>query len=117
MDYKPGDLTKGAARSVIRKGLDAVDAQKEWWELPLPGQLLQLAHFREDLRRFNLYDTEQPTNGAGAAVLAEPPPHRTYDGSQTDPDSPAMGKTGTRFGRNVPLEATYPTEQSMLEIG
>jgi hypothetical protein len=26
-----------------------------------------------------------------------------------------MGKTGTRFGRNVPIEATYPEEQSMLD--
>jgi hypothetical protein len=91
-----------------------VDRYTDWWELPLPGQLLQLAHSREDLRRFNLYDTEQPENGSGVAVTSEPPAYRTYDGSQTDPTSPAMGKTGTRFGRNVPLDVTYPEEQSML---
>src|SRR5437899_1266190 len=99
MPYKPGDLTKGvgeatkgAARRVLRTGLDVVDRGKEWWELPLPAQLLQLAHFREDLRRFNLYDTEVPENGAGASAVAEPPPYRTYDGAQTDPSNPDMGK-------------------------
>ncbi len=115
MPYKPGDLTKGAARRVLRTGLDVVDRQVDWWQLPLPAQLLQLAHFREDLRRFNLYDTERPENGSGVAVTSEPPPYRTYDGSQTDPSQPAMGKTGTRFGRNVPPEITYPEEQSMLD--
>jgi hypothetical protein len=115
MPYKPGDLTKGAARRVVRSGLDAVDRVADWWELPLPGQLLQLAHFREDLRRFNLYDTEQVENGGGVAVVAEPPQHRTYDGSQTDPQNPTMGKTGARFGRNMPLETTYPQQQSMLD--
>src|SRR3989440_8582391 len=115
MPYKPGDVTKGVARRVRRTGLDAIDRQANWWELPLPAQLLQLAHFREDLRRFNLYDTEQPENGSGVAVTSEPPKYRTYDGSQTDPGNPAMGKTGSRFGRNVPPDVTYPEEQSMLD--
>src|ERR1700757_2006811 len=104
MPYKPGDLTKGAATRVVRTALDAVDKQKDWWELPLPLQLAQLAHFREDLRRFNLYDTEEPEAGGGTAVVSEPPPYRTYDGASTDPEHPRMGQTGTRFGRNVPPE-------------
>jgi hypothetical protein len=107
-------MSENPVRRVVGAGLDVVGKYTEWWQLPLPGQLLQLAHFREDLRRFNLYDTERPENG-GVAVVAEPPPYRTYDGAQTDPDHPTMGKTGTRFGRNVPLEATYPEEQSMLD--
>jgi Animal haem peroxidase len=115
MPYKPGDITKGVATRVVRAGLDVVDSATDWWELPLPAQLLQLAHFREDLRRFNLYDTEEPENGGGIIVLEEPPPYRTYDGSQTDPDHPRMGQTGRRFGRNVPLDSTYPREQSMLD--
>ncbi len=114
MPYKPGDLTRGAARRAVRTGLDAIDRIADWWELPLPAQLLQLAHFREDLRRFNLYDTEQAENGAGAPA-GDLPEHRTYDGSQTDPHQPAMGRTGTRFGRNVPPEVTLPDEQSMLD--
>jgi hypothetical protein len=107
-------MSDNPVRRVVGAGLDVLNRQKEWWELPLPAQLLQLAHFREDLRRFNLYDTEFVENG-GAAAVAEPPKYRTYDGSQTDPANPSMGKTGSRFGRNVPLEATHPREQSMLD--
>ena len=117
MPYKPGDLTKGVAEKVVRTALDAVDSRVDWWELPLPLQLAQLAHFREDLRRFNLYDTEfVDENGhSGAGAGAELPPYRTYDGAQTDPDNPRMGQTGTRFGRNVPPETTWPQEQSLLD--
>jgi hypothetical protein len=123
MSYKPGDLTKGAAKGAVgvarearRKAFDeAAKRGVHWWQLPLPAQLAALAMFREDLREFNLYDTEFVENGGGVAVTSEPPPHRSYDGSQTDPGNPTMGKTGTRFGRNVPLEGVYPDEQSMLD--
>jgi hypothetical protein len=132
MPYKPGDLTKNVvgtaghaakdlATGARRKVFEEAGKHVSWWELPLPMQLAALAAFREDLREFNLYDTEfTEENGAGgngsaAKVVSEPPPHRTYDGSQTDPDNPRMGMTGTRFGRNMPLEATYPQEQSMLD--
>ncbi|HWF54175.1 MAG TPA: peroxidase family protein [Solirubrobacteraceae bacterium] len=115
MAYKPGDITKGVASRVVRGGLDVVGSATDWWELPLPAQLAQLAHFREDLRRFNLYDTEEVQSDGDIVVLDEPPPYRTYDGSQTDPDHPRMGQTGTRFGRNMPIEATYPQAQSMLD--
>jgi hypothetical protein len=102
--------------SVRRKVFEEVGKHVSWWELPLPAQLAALAGFREDLREFNLYDTEAPENGAGSvATSASPPPYRTYDGSQTDPDHPDMGKTGMRFGRNMPPENTYPQEQSMLD--
>jgi hypothetical protein len=126
MPYKPGDITKGAASKVGGAvGEAATKARRKvfeeaakrgvhWWDLPLPAQLAALSGFREDLRDFNLYDTEAPENG-GVAITAEPPPYRTYDGSQTDPNNPAMGKTGMRFGRNMPLEITYPEEQSMLD--
>ena len=114
MPEGPIDKAKDAATTVARKVLDAVDSRRDWWELPLPAALLQLVHFREDLRRFNLYDTETPANGAEPET-AEPPKYRTYDGSHTDPTSPSMGKTGMRFGRNMPLEATYPQEQSLFD--
>jgi heme peroxidase len=122
MAYNPGDIASkagetalGVARKARRRAFEEANKRGvNWWDLPLPGQLAALALFREDLREFNLYDTETPENG-GVAVTAEPPPYRTYDGAQTDPENPTMGKTGTRFGRNVPLEATYPEEQSMLD--
>ena len=115
MPYKPGDITKGVASRVARGSLDLVDKGADWWELPLPAQLAQLAHFREDLRRFNLYDTEEAEGDGEIAVLSEPPPYRTYDGSQTDPDHPRMGQTGMRFGRNMPIDSTYPHEQGFFD--
>jgi hypothetical protein len=105
----------GAARTVRRKAFEEIGKHKNWWEFPLPAQMAALALFREDLREFNLYDTEAPENGGSAAVVSEPPPYRTYDGSQTDPANPLMGKSGMRFGRNMPPEVTYPQEQSMLD--
>jgi hypothetical protein len=102
--------------SVRRKVFEEVGKHVNWWELPLPAQLAALSGFRDDLREFNLYDTETPENGDGSvATSAPPPPYRTYDGSQTDPSNPDMGKTGMRFGRNMPPELTYPQEQSMLD--
>ncbi len=127
MAYKPGDLTKGAvskaaevtldtARGVRRRVFEeASERGMHWWRLPLPAQLAALAMFREDLRAFNLYDTETPANGASSAVVSDPPTYRSYDGAYTDPDNPSMGKTGTRFGRNLPPDSTSPDEQSMLD--
>ncbi len=115
MDYKPGDLTKGAISGARRAIFSEASKHVNWWELPLPAQLAALAGFREDLRTFNLYDTEEPEANGGAAVISEPPPYRTYDGALTDPNRPSMGRTGTRFGRNMPAEVTWPQEQSMLD--
>jgi hypothetical protein len=139
MPYKPGDLTKGVvgaaagatkdvATAARRRVFEEAGKHVNWWELPLPLQLAALAAFREDLREFNLYDVEfaeansiasSPDgelagNGHSVQILSEPP-YRTYDGSQTDPENPRMGMTGTRFGRNVPPEVTWPVEQSMLD--
>ncbi|MBV9311595.1 MAG: hypothetical protein JOZ73_12220, partial [Solirubrobacterales bacterium] len=131
MPYKPGDITRGAvgkaggaalgaARTTRRRAFDEASKRGvHWWNLPLPGQIAALAMFREDLREFNLYDTEfveqNGGSGNGTAVVSEPPPYRTYDGAQTDPGNPNMGKTGTRFGRNVPPDTTYPEEQSVFD--
>src|SRR5919197_5904994 len=93
-----------------------VEEHRDWWELPLPAALAVLATYRDQLRAFNLYDTETAHENGGASVKDEPPPpYRTYDGSHTDPSDPDMGKTGMRFGRNVPLEVTYPQEQKFLD--
>ena len=84
----------------------ALDRRFGWDRLPRPLGVVTLVGLRNRLREENLYDT-----GAGGA---DPGPNRdardvrTTDGSYNDPDSPAMGMIGARFGRNVPVERTYP---------
>jgi hypothetical protein len=40
---------------------------------------------------------------------------RSPDRSWNDLDHPEMGMAGTRFGRNVPLEDTWPDRDRILE--
>lgn len=87
-----------------------------WHNLPLPVGTLVLRAVRTTLRRKNLFDTSgwpeisspklewDPTLAAG----------RSPSGSFNDLDNPAMGMSGTRFGRNVPVEHMYPEEPPQL---
>ena len=76
-----------------------------------------LIGIRRRLRRRNLFDTglAQPS----AELLEKAAEHasrRTLDGSCNDLDNPLMGSVGTRFGRNVPRERSFPEpEHSILE--
>ena len=84
----------------------ALDRRFGWDKLPRPLGVLTLVGLRTRLREKNLYDT-----GAGAAKASpNGGPHRTrkLDGSYTDLEQPAMGMIGARFGRNVPVDRTYP---------
>jgi hypothetical protein len=85
---------------------------------------LNLIEVRENLRAHNLYDTNEidpghagpapagfPVDGAASAASnsngigadSRSLRSRSADGSYNDLESPRMGMTGTRFGRNVPL--------------
>jgi hypothetical protein len=88
-----------------------VDKLIGWPNLPKPLGLLVLIGERIRLREKNLYDTES------LPKLPQPEPkapdssyltQRTLDGTFNDLDVPSMGSVGTRFGRNVPNEFTYP---------
>ena len=84
----------------------ALDRRFGWDKLPRPLGVLTLVGLRTRLREKNLYDT-----GAGSATAAPnggPHSTRTFDGSYTDLERPAMGMIGARFGRNVPVDRTYP---------
>ena len=94
-----------------------LDRRFGWGDLPLPFGALTLIGLRQRLRRENLYDT-------GTGVPVEPPPAggdrhltaRTLDGSYNDLSNPAMGAIGARFGRNVPVDLTWPEPgQRILE--
>ncbi|MEK6275948.1 MAG: peroxidase family protein [Actinomycetota bacterium] len=73
---------------------------------------------RERLRERNLYDTGQPAGLPVPETNGDAEPRyltsRTIDGTFTDLDNPLMGSAGTRFGRNVPLEFTFPEQEPRL---
>jgi hypothetical protein len=92
----------------------ALDRRFGWDKLPRPLGVLTLVGLRTRLREKNLYDTG--VGGAKAAPSDGPHSTRTFDGSYTDLEQPAMGMIGARFGRNVPVEGTYPeSEPELLE--
>src|ERR1700730_16285895 len=96
--------------------MEAVDKKVGWHRLPVPLSILTLIGVRNQLREKNLYDTS-PAEENGSE-LPEWNPHylttRSRDGSYNDLRNPRMGAAGTRFGRNVPLEYTYPEEMPRL---
>ncbi|MEZ4474970.1 MAG: peroxidase family protein [bacterium] len=87
--------------------------EKRWDKLPTLVAIPKLVEVRDALREHNLIDT-------GASPASPPPgpaperPVRMADGSFTDVDDPAMGQAQTRFGRNFPLGASYPEEDTLL---
>lgn len=94
-----------------------VDHKIGWDRLPTPLGLAVLIGLRNAMRRQNLHDTTQlPSTGASPL----PPWHasfrtmRTVDGTYNDLDHPEMGRAGSRFGRNVSLEAVSAETPSQM---
>ncbi len=94
---------------LFARAAEVLDRRFRWHKLPLPLGLLTLAGLRMRLRERNLYDT-----APAPPVKVSPPDDgrhltaRTADGTFNDLENPAMGSAETRFGRNVPVELTYP---------
>lgn len=94
-----------------------VDRKWGWDKLPVPLGILVLIGNRDVLRKRNLFDTtSQPA--------VNTPPVETYssdvltrrmpDGTYNDLESPPMGMAESRFGRNVPIEETFPDIANLL---
>ena len=104
-----------AMANPISKVFEQVNKSKDWWELPVPAALLNLARFRDELRQFNLYDTEAPENGGGATTDGEPPevPHL-----RRLADRPGRARTWARracaSAATCRSTSTYPQEQDVL---
>ena len=94
----------------------AIDHRFGWHRLPVPFALISLIGIRNRLRHQNLYDTGPPQQISTAEP--EVPDRfrtaRTADGTWNDLETPAMGSAGSRFGRNVPLERTFPDRERIL---
>jgi Animal haem peroxidase len=95
-----------------------VDQKHPWYKLPKLLGLAELIGIRNTLREKNLYDTSR----LPAIDPVQPPPYdakklaeRSPDGSWNDLEHPEMGMAGTRFGRNVPIENTWPDRDRILE--
>jgi hypothetical protein len=91
--------------------------RRPWFELPTLLAAPRLVEIRNQLRRENLHDTEEPP-----LERQEIPPNlepalrleRTVDGTYNDLHYPTMGSCGRRFGRNVPLEHTFPDTANLF---
>lgn len=106
---------EGAFSRVNSVVFKQVNRAREWWQLPTPAGLLNLRAYRDDLRKLNLYDTEE-RDPSIEVPIEQLPKYRTYDGSQQDPSDPHMGQVGTRFGRNVdPLASAPESPTQMLD--
>jgi len=90
---------------------------RPWHRLPRFLAMLKLIGIRDELRAENLHDTEEPplerkpvTPGLDPALREG----RSTDGSFNDLQFPTMGAAGCRFGRNVPLQHTFPDAPNLL---
>ena len=87
----------------------------DWYDLPRAAEGVRLYQIRDELRKKNLHDTEEPplerstVPAAGDAYNV-----RTIDGTYNDLSCPRMGAAGMRFGRNVPLSEAFPDTANLL---
>jgi hypothetical protein len=92
-----------------------MNRDKEWFELPTPAAMARLVEIRNELRKKNLHDTEEPPHPQQEGPVAEElKAARTTDGTYNDLKCPMMGSTGSRFGRNVPLTEAFPDTANLL---
>jgi 2,4-dienoyl-CoA reductase-like NADH-dependent reductase (Old Yellow Enzyme family) len=94
----------------------ALFANRPWYQRPRLFAITELIRLRNELRAKNLHDTEEPP-----FERADPPvsdrasrESRTFDGTNNDLRYPRMGAADCRFGRNVPIEHTYPDTANLL---
>ena len=87
----------------------------EWYDLPRATAGIRLFRNREELREKNLADTEEPPlENSATAPAGDVYNVRTADGTYNDLKCPRMGSAGIRFGRNVPLEETFPDTANLM---
>jgi hypothetical protein len=98
-----------AFSKLLASAAQGLDSRFGWHRLPRPLGILTLIGLRTRLRERNLYDTGVPPQAA--APGARTTSARTLDGTYNDLEHPLMGSIGARFGRNVPLVATWPERE------
>ena len=96
---------------------DFLGKNRPWYKLPKLLAVPALIQMRNELRQKNLHDTEEPP--LVKRKDSDPlPPHvkdqRTEDGSYNDLNYPQMGAEQRRFGRNFPIEKTFPDTANLF---
>ncbi|MBP7146422.1 MAG: peroxidase [Acidobacteria bacterium] len=91
-----------------------LDRRKPWHKRGLWLGATSILATRVRLRHWNLVDTGSVPGGSAAAAAVSPAPDerhlraRAADGRFNDLGSPDMGRAGTLFGRNMPLQRCFP---------
>ena len=96
---------------------DFLHGKQPWYKLPRVLAVPRLIEIRNQLRKENLHDTEEPPLERAADPSKIDPDvrlGRTVDGSYNDLEYPTMGCAGRRFGRNVPLAHTFPDQANLM---
>lgn len=109
-------MSRSSFGELLEDTVEKLNTIVNWHELPVPLGILNLIELRNALRDDNLHDTSaggtadpQPTDPGARRLYA-----RTDDGGHNDLDFPGMGATGARFGRNMPLDASWPDPDTLL---
>lgn len=96
---------------------EKVDHAVGWDKLPVALGMMTLVGIRNKLRAENLYDTSATPSIPVPPPVPEGQRHltaRTADGTFNDLSNPRMGAAMTRFGRNAPIEHTYPEPEPAI---
>jgi Animal haem peroxidase len=102
---------------IYDRAAETLDHSVGWDKVPTPLGLLILIGLRNILRQQNLHDTtHEPAINQPALepIQARYLTERTADGIYNDLENPAMGMAGSRFGRNVPIEYTFPESEPAI---
>ena len=100
---------------LLTRTAGALDRRFGWDHLPKWIGILTLVGLRQRLRKENLYNTETAPPVAATEPVPDDLLHaRTTDGTYNDLSSTHMGAIGARFGRNVPLDRTFPDVDATL---
>jgi hypothetical protein len=105
------------AESLFSRIGDFLHRRRPWYKLPRLLAMPRLVEIRNELREFNLHDTEEPPLEKVDVPQNLDPKlrfERSLDGTHNDLQYPKMGCAGARFGRNFPLEFTYPDSANLM---
>jgi hypothetical protein len=99
-------------RARLARLAEKTDRLMGWYRLPKPLGLAVLIGLRDRLQAYNLFDTGRGPDDKPSATLAAGDADfktaRTLAGTHNDLRDPLMGSIGSRYGRNVAPELTYP---------